>query len=438
MVDTASASGDRPASTESVTVDASEVGIRPEVSKAFTVLYTLAVLAGATAINTPLFVTLALRVGEIAPDSKTTVLSILSGFGMVVQSILLPTFGVLSDGTHSRLGRRAPWIIFGLSGLTVGALMIATATSLPMLAIGWIVMTIAAPASVSPLFAVITDRVPAHQQGLLSGFAGSSNMLALVVGSALVALVPGSSFLEVMLPTAVAVVFVGAFLLAFPDRRVLDGQPGNPSVSSLVRNLFTSMRFDPREAPDFAWLLLCIALVALGYGFGATYGVYFVGDHLHVPSEELTSVVAFSSMVSSLPALLFSPLAGWVADKTGRRRPILLVSMVLTAAGLFIIANCHTLGVYYLGGLVGGIGFAMFMGSSFAYVVSVIQNRDDQARDLGLMNVALALPMGIAPFLAPFILATGSNGQNYVALYAVGAVVVLATLPVPFLVRKRG
>jgi MFS family permease len=436
MVDMASPSGNNQLPTDAVRVGTPTVEPLPEVGKRFTALYTLAVLAGATAINTPLFVTLALRVDEIAPDSKTTVLAILSGFGMVVQSILLPTFGVLSDETRSRFGRRAPWIAFGLGGLTLGGLMIATATSLPFLAIGWIVMTVASPASVSPLFAVITDRVPEHQQGLLSGFAGSSNMLALVVGSFLVALVPGNSFLEVMLPIGVAIVLVLGFLAAFPDRPLPADRPESSPMSASLRNLFAGMRFNPREAPAFAWLLLCITLVTLGNGFGSAYGVYFVEDHLLVPSEDVTAILARSMMASCLPALLFSPLAGWVADKTGRRRPILLVSMVILAAGLFLIGSSETVNDYYIGGLVGGIGLAMFFGSAFGYVVSVIQNRDDKARDLGLMNVAMALPMGIAPFLSPFILSIGSSGPNYVALYVVGAVVVLATLPIPFLVSK--
>ena len=51
--------------------------------------------------------------------------------------------------------------------------------------------------------------------------------------------------------------------------------------------------------------------------------------------------------------------------------------------------------------------------------VLVLPNKDN-AKDLGVFNIASALPFSIAPAIAPTILALG--GGNYGVLYAVGGV----------------
>jgi hypothetical protein len=52
-----------------------------------------------------------------------------------------------------------------------------------------------------------------------------------------------------------------------------------------------------------------------------------------------------------------------------------------------------------------------------ALVADVLPNEDKVAKDLGVLNIAGALPFSIAPAIAPAILAIGSGG--YGALYAV-------------------
>jgi hypothetical protein len=52
-----------------------------------------------------------------------------------------------------------------------------------------------------------------------------------------------------------------------------------------------------------------------------------------------------------------------------------------------------------------------------ALVVDVLPDKDNAAKDLGVMNIAGALPFSVAPGVAPVILALG-NG-SYGVLYAV-------------------
>jgi hypothetical protein len=74
----------------------------------------------------------------------------------------------------------------------------------------------------------------------------------------------------------------------------------------------------------------------------------------------------------------------------------------------------------------------MYLAVDLALVVDVLPAKDNVAKDLGVFNMANALPFSVAPAIAPAILAIGSG--SYGVLYAVTAVCAiigaLAILPV--------
>jgi MFS family permease len=68
---------------------------------------------------------------------------------------------------------------------------------------------------------------------------------------------------------------------------------------------------------------------------------------------------------------------------------------------------------------IGGLGFGIYMAVDLALVADVLP-AGENAKDLGVLNIAGALPYSVAPAIAPAILAVG-NG-SYGALYAVAGV----------------
>jgi MFS family permease len=59
----------------------------------------------------------------------------------------------------------------------------------------------------------------------------------------------------------------------------------------------------------------------------------------------------------------------------------------------------------------------MYTAVDLALVADVLPDEDKVAKDLGVLNIAGALPFSIAPAIAPAILAIGSG--SYGVLYAV-------------------
>ena len=95
-----------------------------------------------------------------------------------------------------------------------------------------------------------------------------------------------------------------------------------------------------------------------------------------------------------------------------------------SAVALFVIAGASTVSGYLVGMAIGGLGFGMYMAVDLALVVDVLSDPLAAAKDLGVLNIAGALPFALAPAVAPALLAAGHG--SYSVLYAVAGVCALA------------
>ena len=112
-----------------------------------------------------------------------------------------------------------------------------------------------------------------------------------------------------------------------------------------------------------------------------------------------------------LPLLLFAlmapVLAGWMSDAIGGQRKRLLYF-----AGGIMIVVCWVLSVNrswtllpWLGAVF-GVAYGTFNSIDFALALDVLPTQESAARDLGLWNLALAVPMCIAAPIAGLLLDT--------------------------------
>ena len=125
-----------------------------------------------------------------------------------------------------------------------------------------------------------------------------------------------------------------------------------------------------------------------------------------------------------------------------------MAAAVIYACALFIIAGATSVDRYLVGMAIGGAGFGMYMAIDLALVVDVLDDPLTAAKDLGVLNIANALPQVFAPVLATIVLniADGFGGvvetdgsgfsEGYFALYAFAFCVSL--LGSVFVTRIRG
>ena len=125
------------------------------------------------------------------------------------------------------------------------------------------------------------------------------------------------------------------------------------------------------------------------------------------------------TLVQATTVIAASLLGGRLSDRTGRRKSFVITASIVYGVALFVISAASSYDMYLIGMAIGGLGFGTYLAVDLALVADVLPEHD-RARDLGVFNIAAALPFAVAPALAPVILALGSG--SYSVLYAVAGI----------------
>ena len=139
----------------------------------------------------------------------------------------------------------------------------------------------------------------------------------------------------------------------------------------------------------------------MAYAFLVTYQAYYLIDRIGLPESDVARQIYLGTLAQSVALIVVSPLSGRISDRLGRRKIFVAAAAVIYAVSLAVIATAHGVGGYLLGMVIGGVGFGMYMAVDLALVVDVMPDPDSAAKDLGVMNIAGALPFALAPAMAP-------------------------------------
>jgi MFS family permease len=399
----------------------------------FIALYALAYLGITLMFLAPVLVTLALKINSLvgieqAPKS----LSLVTGVGSFLAIFANPFFGKLSDRTASPLGMRRPWMIVGLVGGSLGVLVVALAPSIPVVLLGWCVAQLLFNAQLAAVVAVLPDQVPTVQRGLVSGVLGVCLPIASVSGTFLVQLFTGNQLAMFLVPCAIGGFFVLLFAVTLKDRRLAKADKPPWSLREFAGTFYVS----PRTSPDFAWAFASRFLFVLAYAFLATYQAYYLLDKIGSAEAEVPRQIFLGTLTQSAFIVVASVISGRLSDRTGRRKIFVLTAAVVYGLALFAIAVASDFDAFLVGMAIGGLGFGMYMAVDLALVADVLPKGASAAKDLGVLNIAAALPFSIAPALAPAILAIGHG--SYGVLYSVaGVCAVLAAVAIVPVRRVR-
>jgi len=188
----------------------------------------------------------------------------------------------------------------------------------------------------------------------------------------------------------------------------------------------------PGRRRDFAWAWASRVHFVVGSVFIQAYQPFLLLDVLKFDAADVPRLIFRSTLVQAAMMVLWSVIAGRLSDRLRRRKPIAMVGTTLQGMGLWLIAVAPSYTLLLLGIAVAGIGHGIYEGVDLALVTEVLPDRDRHAaKDLGLLNVANALPQVVAPLAAPVIL--DATHGNYMLLFLMaGAVPVIgAALLVP-------
>jgi MFS family permease len=395
----------------------------------FISLYTLAFMSTSLVFLAPVLVTLALKVNSLvgierAPNS----LALVAAIGSLLAMVGNPFFGKMSDRTSSQLGMRRPWMVIGLAGGSLGILAVALAPNIPVVLAGWCIAQLSFNALLAAMVAVLPDQVPAAQRGLVSGVLGVCVPIASVGGTFLVKLFTGNQLAMFLAPCAIGGFFILLFAVTLKDRRL--AKADKPTWSS--REFLSTFYVNPRTGPDFGWAFASRFMFVLAYAFLTTYQAYYLLDRIGSAEADVPQQIFIGTLAQSVVVIAASLIGGNLSDRTGRRKVFVLTASIVYGLAMFVVAIASSFDGFLVGMAISGLGFGMYVAVDLALVADVLPDKANAAKDLGVFNIAGALPFSIAPAIAPVVLAI--SGGSYGVLYAVAGVCAIvgafAILPV--------
>lgn len=349
----------------------------------------------------------------------------IAGLGALGALFANVIFGQISDRTTWRWGRRRPWLVIGIILMTLGLIIMGVANIVPVVAIGWLIGQIGANATLAPFVAILSDQVPEYQRARISSWIAISQNLAVLAATYLSTGLREQVGILFIAPTVPAVLFMVWFAFVLPDKQLPVKLPPM-TLADFAKTFWVS----PVKHPDYAlawWGRFLITLCSFSF---TTYRLFYLQNEIGLSEARASEVIFTSVLIYTAALMAASFVGGWLSDKFHRRKIFVLAASVLFGIGTALLAHAQTVTTFYWVEAIMGLAYGVYVAVDLALVVDVLPDPEHSGKDLGVFNIANALPQSLAPYIAPFFLAIGSvDKTNYPALcYAAGVYAVIGGL----------
>lgn len=380
------------------------------------------------------------KVQSLAPTAiKNSVLGFITIMTLLVALIAQPLVGQWSDRTRSSLGRRAPYLIWGVIGLSLSLFLVVFAPDLWLLLIAAMLASAFSNTVQGPWQALIPDQVPESQHGTAAGIKTLLELIGAVAGVAVVGLALAKGNLWM-----VPLVAVGLFALILPltlrtlaktpVQLPLTIKPSRTLISFIFKHKWQRLpgliwgKFS-HMPPAFLWWMLnrflfWAAAIAL-----RTFLLNYLQDVFSLSLAQAQELSSQLFLFLGVGVFLLALPAGAVADRVGRR-PLLIGAGLMAASGasLFIFRSELEL-LFIAGGLIGGAA-GIYASASWALVTDVAP-KGEGAFYLGLANGATVLGsisgrMG-GPVIDGVNYLTGAIMPGYLVVFGIAALFFLGS-----------
>ncbi|GLY38906.1 MFS transporter [Amycolatopsis sp. NBRC 101858] len=358
---------------------------------------------------------LALQIQKIDPAGYVGSLGLVLAVGAIGSMISGPIMGAVSDRVRSRLGARVPVMLAGAVLTLVLTILMGSAGSIGELVVLWFLMQFVTVGCISTsMYANLPDRVPVARRGMFSSSLGVAALVGATAGQAF-----GSSFASAVFAGYLIIgvaLLVGVVLLALVGAQSNIGQPKKPvQVVALLRTFWVS----PRKHPDFAWTFAARFMLYSGYFLVSGYVLYTLQDYVGLGTEGAVRTVPVVGVATLAGVLVSTPVAGFLVDRFGRTKPILVIVATVLAIGSLVPLFAPTVGGMIAYAAVTGFGFGAYLSVDYVLITQVLPSSTDAAKDLGIINITATLPQTVAAAGAGLII---TLFHSYTALFPIAAV----------------
>ena len=307
---------------------------------------------------------------------STGILTTLTGIIMTVDNVFgvvfQPLFGALSDKTRTKIGRRMPYITFGLPVCAVLFAMIPLMPSLALFMFVLIVFNFIMSIWRSPVVALMPDLTPSplrsQANGVINLMGGIGSILAFLIGGMLRDMWAPAPFFFSAAVMLIALVILRIFVKEPPYEAAIEAhEEGEEELS--IGELPAAER--KARTRSLLFLLFAIFFWFNGYNAVETLFSLYATKALGVTEGAASMMLAFFSVTFIAVAIP----AGLLANRIGRRKAILLglLGNFIVFPSLIFIQNVMVVRIMLL---IGGAFWAFVNINSLPMVLQLCSHRD--------------------------------------------------------------
>lgn len=381
-------------------------------------------------------------------------------WGLMVALLMQALFGLLSDHSRFRWGRRRPFIFLGAvleAVIILSIIWIANLqgmTGYSVLFAAYLFAMISSNMSQAGTQGLIPDVVPQARRGIASGVKMLMEVpLPLILfGLVIAPMVSRGNLPAALVVTVVAMlVCMGLAMLVREKRVMAPREPLNwkpflslvlmtavftgiilglgqivkwliPALSgasrftfgaigvaamliAVVAGIFAALRVHLDKSVGknrpFIWLVISRLAALVAINNISSFLLYFVQEKFDMPGAEAAGLAGRLPLVLGAFVILFGLVAGWLADRFDRR-VLTALSGVVGAVGVAVMVVFGTIPMMYVAAAIIGLAYALFNVASWALGTEIIP-QDRAGEFLGLQNLAGAGAGAIGAYIGGVI-----------------------------------
>ncbi len=369
-------------------------------------------------------------VEKVVTQSRGLVVGLIGFFGTILAILVSILWGIISDHTTSKLGRRTPAILAGallaLPLIALPVLMLYPGLkdiffplALPIIAISFLGMQFFTNVGNGAWWPLLVDLVPEKQRGLAGGIQGFFTLLGAAVGILAVTSLNQNG------QTAGALWMIGGFfaLTGIINAFAIRGkdQPASGSERISAWAAMHDMFKVKRRIAVFFWLVGAVLLANMGINSLQFFARYFF--EVYFPSTSPDASFRLMGSLSLVLTMLSALGTGLLSDKIGRRKLILwgMFACAITTLLMGLTGN-FTLFLVFVGLRSIASGPILAIAPALA---SDLAPRDEAGRYMAYNNLSTGLSGALSSLVFGLLL-TNLTRTTFMILFIISAILFCA------------
>jgi MFS family permease len=400
----------------------------PRLSRPFIATLMLANFGTNVALIAPIQNILPRMIESAAGSADKAIgLGLVTGLGAFAALVFNPLAGHYSDRWVSA-DNRSMMLVIGLVTGGVAHLVLGFQHSIVGIAIWWTLCQATINIAYAPMSAIVVDHVDKRSWGLVWGLISVAQALGLIIGLAAVVLVfPSVTAGMTAISVGYMVCLAPLIIVLYRLPRVSYASPASTGTTAGGR---PDLRALLATGQGFGLVFVGKFLIMLAETVALLYLYYYLQDVVHYRDPGDGQLILI--LIATVAVIIATVAVGRVADLSGGYRRYAVLSSILMAATGFVLAGFAMWGLVLVCAFTLGAGYGAFQSVSQALSMVVLPSPANAGRDLGIINIASAIPQVIGAPIAGLVVA-GAGGYRglfvFAGLLALAAAAVFARVP---------